>query len=95
MAKLPDIPSIGTSEASVGVRRVFDAIRRAFTDINKSGGVETGASVLDKIESAINAGAGDSTTHTPPKPASVAAAGGFAYNMVSWDDHHFINLAYA
>ena len=95
MARLPDIPSIGTSEASVGVRRVFDAIRRAFTDINKSGGVETGASVLDKIESAINAGAGDSTTHTPPKPANVVATGGFAYIMVSWDDPHFIHLAYA
>ena len=54
MAKLPDIPSIGTSEASVGVRRVFDAIRRAFAEINKSGGVETGSSVIDRIEQAVS-----------------------------------------
>lgn len=95
MARLPDIPSIGTSEASVGVRRVFDAIRRAFAEINKSGGVETGSSIIDRIEQAVNAGTGNSSTHTPPKPVNVVAAGGFAYITVSWDDPQFAYLAHA
>lgn len=96
MAKLPDIPSIGTAEASVGVRRVFDAIRRAFSEINKSGGVETGSSVIDRIEQAVNSTtSGSSSTHTPPKPVNVAATGGFAYITVSWDDPYFAYLAYA
>lgn len=96
MAKLPDIPSIGTSEASVGVRRVFDAIRRAFSEINKSGGVETGSSVIDRIEQAVSsATSGSSSTHTPPKPVNVLATGGFAYITVSWDDPQFAYLAHA
>ena len=96
MARLPDIPSIGTSEASVGVRRVFDAIRRAFAEINKSGGVETGSSIIDRIEQAVSsATSGSSSTHTPPKPVNVVATGEFAHIMVSWDDPYFIHLAYA
>ena len=96
MAKLPDIPSIGTAEASVGVRRVFDAIRRAFSEINKSGGVETGSSVIDRIEQAVNSTtSGSNSTHTPPKPVNVVATGGFAYITVSWDDPQFAYLAHA
>ena len=96
MPRLPDIPSIGTAEASVGVRRVFDAIRRAFSEINKSGGVETGSSVIDRIEQAVNSTtSGSSSTHTPPKPVNVVATGGFAYITVSWDDPQFAYLAHA
>lgn len=96
MAKLPDIPSLSTSEASPAVRSIMDRLRRAFAEINKEGGFATSSTIQSAVTTVLSeSGSGGVGAHTPPKPVGVTATGGFAKIILEWDDPLFDHLGHA
>lgn len=90
MSKLPDIPSIGTNEASPKIRGIFNLLRGYFAAVNQAGGLPTSNDLNRSMQTIVL----NSTTHVPPQPVGVVATGAFAKILVEWDDPHFEYLAY-
>jgi len=90
VSKLPDIPTIGTNEASPKVRGIFNLLRGYFAGVNQAGGLPTGNDLNRSMQTITL----NNTTHVPPQPVGVVATGGFAKIVLQWDDPHFEYLAY-